>query len=115
MVTKDIADLLRTQLQSAKDNGHRFLFQMPSKTAREDCKTKIRDALRAVDPNLELRSIRRGALQHMASQNVSMEDLRIYSRHSSVAMLRRYLHWGRAPSEEASRGMKAAGALWNGF
>jgi len=52
-------------------------------------------ALRSVDKRLENRSLRRGALQTMAKSGLEEETLLLFSGHASVAMLRRYLNWGR--------------------
>lgn len=60
-------------------------------------------ALRAVDRHLETRSLRRGALQALASAGVSEEDLLHFSGHTTVKMLRRYLEWGRINAERAGR------------
>lgn len=58
---------------------------------------KIRLALRRVDKALEQRSLRRGALQALArSPNITDEVLMLFSGHTQVATLRRYLSWGTA-------------------
>jgi hypothetical protein len=56
---------------------------------------KLKEALRAVDSELEQRSIRRGALQTMAENGTSEEDLMRFSGHTQVATLRRYLNWNQ--------------------
>ncbi|PHR97724.1 MAG: hypothetical protein COA68_12240 [Oceanobacter sp.] len=43
----------------------------------------------------DIRCLRRGGLQHMASTGCTPADLLLFSRHASVAMLHRYLHEGR--------------------
>jgi hypothetical protein len=52
--------------------------------------------LSQVDDRLEIRSIRRGGLQHMASLGHSVEKMRLFSKHRSDEMLLRYLNWGQA-------------------
>jgi integrase len=57
----------------------------------------IRSALRRVHPALEQRSLRRGALQALArSPGITDEVLMLFSGHTQVATLRRYLSWGVA-------------------
>ena len=67
-------------------------------------------ALRSVSPTLELRSLRRGALQTLSATGVGEDVLMIFSGHASVTTLRRYLGW--TPAEEiAARCQVAALAL----
>jgi integrase len=56
---------------------------------------EVRAALRRVDPLLECRSLRRGALQTMALAGVPANVLMEYSGHTTERMLRVYLGWGR--------------------
>lgn len=50
---------------------------------------------RLVEPRLEAKSIRRGALQQMARHGVPMDVLMTYSGHLKEKTLLRYLRWGR--------------------
>lgn len=59
----------------------------------------IKDTLRAAHPQLEQRSIRRGALQAMANNNASEETLMRFSGHTNVTTLRRYLNWNLVNSK----------------
>jgi len=61
---------------------------------------------------IEQRSIRRGALQTMAAQNVPPEILMNFSGHSSINTLNRYLDFGKKRFDLASKCAKAATALW---
>ena len=54
----------------------------------------IRTALQQVNPKLCILSVRRGGLQQLASLGVSTETLLAHSRHTTTAMLDRYLNWG---------------------
>jgi integrase len=56
---------------------------------------KLKNALRAINPDLEQRSIRRGALQELARVGTKEEDLMRFSGHTQVATLRRYLNWNQ--------------------
>lgn len=51
-------------------------------------------ALRRVDSRLESRSIRRGSLQVMAVEGVPEDTLVLFSGHTTLTTLRRYLAWG---------------------
>lgn len=67
----------------------------------------LKEALRLVDPSLEQRSLRRGAIQALAASGLTDEELLHYSGHSSVQMLRRYLNYGLKSGEAARRGARA--------
>ncbi len=55
----------------------------------------VTKCLRKVDARYECRSIRRGALQHLAAlPGITDETLLLFSGHSSVTTLRRYLNFG---------------------
>ena len=57
--------------------------------------------MRHIDVELELRSIRRGGLQHLASRpNAKLDEVLLFSRHSDKEMLRRYLDHGLYAREE---------------
>ncbi len=73
--------------------------------------TQVRLALRDVNPALSNRSIRRGSLQTMAANGVSMATLMEYSGHTREATLRRYLGWGKLAQALAKEGTAAAEAL----
>lgn len=63
---------------------------------KQQLNKRIAALLKAVDPKLELRSIRRGALQDMARRGMSMEQIQTFSKHRSLEMLFSYLNWGAA-------------------
>ena len=56
---------------------------------------QLKLALRRVDKLYEQRSIRRGSLQAMSLRGCSDEDLLLYSGHTNLKTLRRYLDWGK--------------------
>ena len=68
----------------------------------------LKEALRHIDPELEQRSIRRGALQAMALCDVDEETLMRYSGHTQVSTLRRYLNWN-ATNSKVQKDMTEAG------
>lgn len=61
--------------------------------------SSLKDALRAVNVKLEQRSIRRGALQTMALNGSDEKTLMLYSGHTQVSTLRRYLNWNAVNSK----------------
>jgi integrase len=68
-------------------------------------------ALRRVSPRLEQRSLRRGALLALATAGVAEEDLLLFSGHTGVATLRRYLGWGKESAPMRTRMLLGARAL----
>jgi integrase len=71
-------------------------------------------AIRRARPNLEARSLRRGSLQTMATNNAKLEALLLYSGHKSVTTLYRYLNWGQVQSGTAAEAAVHAAALLPG-
>lgn len=56
---------------------------------------QVKAALREIHPEYENRSLRRGALQHLARTGTPEETILAFSTHASIQMLRRYLQWGQ--------------------
>lgn len=56
-----------------------------------------------VGPKIEVRSVRKGGLIHLANSGVPASSLLLLSRHSSLAMLYKYLDHGAQLHEEADR------------
>jgi hypothetical protein len=83
-------------MKSAKTQGRLFLFsEFNLDEERQKVLQRIREMLTSVNDQLELRSLRRGGLQRMASLEVKLETVLHFSRHSDVSMLLRYLNWGK--------------------
>lgn len=55
----------------------------------------MKEALMQCSPCLSLLSIRRGGLQYLAQQGMSIPCLMHHSRHATEGMLMRYLEWGK--------------------
>jgi hypothetical protein len=66
--------------------------------------------LRAADSRLENRSIRRGALQRLASE-LTEDELLLFSGHTTLATLRRYLQWGAIGNKKKTLMTAAARTL----
>ena len=99
-------------LQRIKGLSHKkFLWHAESKDQRQQYARRLAEALKAVQPDLALHAIRRGALQTMAEAGVKLDDIRLFSRHADVRTLRRYLQYGKVKSEETRRGTNAAETL----
>ena len=109
-IPETLASWLRHWLQTIDSV---FLFQQPSKAHRSKFLASVRDHLRTVNPDYDLRGVRRGAAQAMAAQGASMVEIMYFTRHVDVAMLRRYLRYGKAVSEETRKSAKAASKLWS--
>lgn len=97
-VTEDEARHIRTHLRTKKH----WLW-----TNRSMIAVKARDVLREINPNLEQRSVRRGAIQALAHL-LPHEELCLFTGHKSVKTLLRYLGWGAQPTEHSSRMQTAA-------
>lgn len=78
---------------------------------RETTGKQVKLSLRKINPALEQRSLRRGSLQAL-SKAPSMTDelLMLFSGHSSVKTLRRYLNWGTAADHTKRSMIQAAAA-----
>ena len=68
----------------------------------------IRQALKKAHPQLCTRAIRRGSLQAMADAGVDHETLMVFSGHTDVKTLLRYLNWGRNAGAQIQRANQAA-------
>jgi len=86
-VPAELLSLLREFLESRM--GSKYLF---SPQTRKQVENEMRKLLRP--RGLELRSMRRGALQTMASAGAPATTLRYFSHHSNDETLERYLSWG---------------------
>ena len=89
-------DLLQT-MTNAQIQKRLFLFtEFNTEEERSKVLQMIKDMLTSVNEELELRSIRRGGLQRMASLGFTLERILNFSRHSDTPMLMRYLGWGKS-------------------
>ena len=70
---------------------------------RQRLGTHVRNELKAWDPELEQRSIRRGGLQLMASSGMPLETIRSnFSKHTTAPMLMTYLQHGAVLWDQAT-------------
>ena len=74
----------------------------------------MRVALRTVDGAYEQRSIRRGALQILASSGMPLETIILFSGHSTTKMLLRYLGYGRLAKAQANAMLQVATMVFDG-
>lgn len=100
-------ETLRTFLAGFTKDTDR-LFGAPSLSNTLRTGLVVNEALRAVNPVLSQRAIRRGSLQAMAAAGTDFETLRTFSGHTSDETLKRYLDWGRKAGLMAERGAAAA-------
>ena len=94
------------------DTKTEYLFQMPSKAARQRFLDRIRAHVRTVAPRCDLRALRRGSAQNLAEKGIALSTIMLFTRHADVCMLRRYLRFGKTLSEEANKGTSAASKIW---
>ncbi|MCP4898288.1 MAG: phage integrase family protein [bacterium] len=98
--TLDVTRNLLAVRQKAIDKGWLFLISKhPCDETAKNVSHQTSNLLAALDERLEIRSIRRGGLQHMASQKVPIHTIRLLSQHKSDEMLLRYLDWGRVAAQ----------------
>lgn len=96
----DVTRNLLAVRQKAMENGWLFLIsKYPCDETAKRVSQQTSNLLAAIDERLEIRSIRRGGLQHMASQKVPISTIRLLSQHKSDEMLLRYLDWGRVATQ----------------
>lgn len=90
-----------------------FLWSFPVLSARLRAQTELIHRCRAATGNgaFESRGLRRGALQTLAKANVPEETLLLFSGHTQMKTLLRYLDFGKHASHRASRTREAAKAL----
>ena len=106
-VPRTLATTLHRFVAERLLKGNKFLW------SEKDRNREMR-AMRAVlKPRaLELRSMRRGALQTMALAKAEPTTLRYFSHHSTDAMLDRYLGWGWFNVHKHSQTIESSAALW---
>lgn len=68
--------------------------------------------LRITNPKLEARSIRRGSAQSLAATGASDDTLMMFTGHTSVATLHRYLDWGAQHQGRRTLGETTARLAW---
>ena len=70
---------------------------------------QVKLALRRTNPLLEQRSLRRGSIQTLAcAEGITDETLMLFSGHTQVTTLRRYLSWGKAATHTRETMTRAA-------
>jgi hypothetical protein len=101
--------ILRKHVEAATKS---YVWPIATPYQRAQAMERLRSALRAADPELEARSLRRSTLCAMAAAGANEQELLAWSRHKSVEMLRRYLYFERVPHREhANMQRMAAEAL----
>jgi integrase len=90
----------------------KFLLHAPRKADRDLLFRTARELLRQVNSKYDLKAIRRGAAQTLARGGVPLPTILLFTRHTTLTTLRRYLGFGQTKSEEATVAMNAASALW---
>jgi integrase len=100
---------LQQFISPLQKTDHLFPF---SKTDRDARHARLLAAVRRVDPKLNLRAMRRGALQAMAQKGHDAATLMQFSGHKSQDTLMRYLDQGRTYRHDQAIATGAAQALY---
>jgi integrase len=90
-------EAIQSWLQHCK---YGYVFPIGSPYQRAIVMRELLSALRAVDPSLESRSLRRGTLCCMAAAGASDAELLKWSRHTTKEALQRYLYDEKIPQAE---------------
>lgn len=98
--------IMKTVTQARQKKTFVFI-EKDTEAERSSCLHRVTLLLAAADPELEARSIRRGGLQDMAMRAVDEETILLFSRHATLAMLRRYLSWGLTSTATATKMLMA--------
>jgi integrase len=94
-------ETLMQMAEEAKQQHRLFLLTtLNTEAERTQCLHVIRDMINSVADELELRSIRRGGLTHMAEAGTPIPTILLFSKHADEKMLMRYLGWGRASEHQ---------------
>jgi len=99
-----VHDLIKLQ-QSMSE--HKYLFP-------EDCQDEIASTIQVFHTDTvkyDVRALRRGGLQEMARMGLSLDELRVFSRHPSDSMLLRYLQGGICLAHQAGLTTGTADAM----
>ena len=102
---QELASFIRAQDVSAPE--HRFLFRRSL-----GLNSEVLNAIRLTNPQLSVRSVRRGALQALgADPNVAPETIMQLSGHRRKETLERYLDWGSHSAKDHRDTRRAAANL----
>lgn len=93
-VGREDASVLQQLLQQRRPDQRLFAHA-------DRCGTRIRAALRDVNPQAALPSVRKGAARHMAASGVPEEQIMRLTGHTKADTLRRYLGYGLQLTKEA--------------
>tara|TARA_B110000093_G_C12951833_1_gene402991 strand:- start:1230 stop:2339 length:1110 start_codon:yes stop_codon:yes gene_type:complete len=77
-------------------------------TKRSSATSQVIKALKSHDPKLSLHTLRRGSLSAMAKNGTDMETLMVFSGHSNVATLLKYIQRGSYCKDRRVKGAAAA-------
>jgi integrase len=86
------------------------LFPVPTPRPKQTVIEAAVAALKKVNTELEARSLRRGALQTLATKGASHAQLLQFSGHKTIASLLRYLNWGAVVGKRETE-MQELGSL----
>jgi len=94
------------EFMKAKAPSDPLFSQQEGSTAMD----ALRQALKMVSGKADVRALRRGSLCAMAEKGVPLDMLLVFSGHTTVHMLLRYLKRGKAVADRMTKGCAAARA-----
>ena len=106
-ITPDLADTLLEWVSGRNQSSETHLFPKCIK-AKTAILNEVRTELKLQDPSFNLRSLRRGALITLAEAGVDLETILLFSGHTTVKMLLRYINQGLSSSKRSKQGADAA-------
>ena len=101
-LTQQLWEHTHIRLQSRKP----FLFtHSNNESEKQKLERHARNILVSLNQDLEIRSVRRGGLEHMAKSGMPLGEIREhFSKHRSTEMLLGYLKWGSVSAHQAQIG-----------
>jgi len=108
-IMPELKPLIQSILDRAGQKG--WIWEFSSAAERSKQMDLVNHFLKQLDPGLTTRSIRRGAVQHLAEAGYPLADLRKITHHSSDEMLRIYLDMGKRDFPSALTGLMLGTSL----
>eukprot|EP00760_Papus_ankaliazontas_P007237 PhM_4_TR13310/c0_g1_i2/m.21013 len=92
----------------SQQEGTEDLFKANTEKERSRLVNQVRAAVRQVDPNTDLRSLRRGSVRHLSSKE--LDTIMLFTRHASKDTLLKYLGFGQTRNSDSRRMLQGASA-----
>jgi hypothetical protein len=102
-MNKKRSQKVETWFKMSKNSDYVIPKSMWKKTTDQ-----LKELLKEINPDWDLKALRRGSLSTMARAGVPLDVLMNFSGHKSKATLLRYLRWGAHAKDEAKKTQAAA-------